>query len=58
MNTPTFVLFVCPLKMRGSRQFQQNLSITSFQHGVLESRFTWMYPEHPCGPGCRQSVPA
>jgi hypothetical protein len=30
---------------RGSGQFKQNPSITSFQHGALESRLTWMSPE-------------
>ena len=23
----------------------KNVSITSFQHGLLESRFTWMFPD-------------
>ena len=33
------------LGRRGSGQFKQNPSITSFQHGALESRLTWMSPE-------------
>jgi hypothetical protein len=32
---------------RGLGHFKQNPSIPSFQHGVLESRLTWMSPEHP-----------
>ena len=30
---------------RGFGQFKQNPSILSFQHGMLESRFTWMCPD-------------
>jgi hypothetical protein len=30
----------------------------SFQHGVLESRPTWMSPDASCTPGCRLSMPA
>jgi hypothetical protein len=30
---------------RGLRQFRQDPSIPSFQHGALESRLTWMSPE-------------
>jgi hypothetical protein len=30
---------------RGLDQFKHNPSIASFQHGVLESRLTWMSPE-------------
>ena len=30
---------------RGLGQFKQNPSIPSFQHGVLESRLTWMSRE-------------
>jgi hypothetical protein len=30
---------------RGLGHFRQNPSISSFQHGVLESRLTWMSPE-------------
>ena len=33
------------IQAEGPGQFKQNHSITSFQHGVLESRFTWMFPE-------------
>src|SRR5205807_5976238 len=33
-------------------------STPSFQHGLLESRWTWMSPEHPCESGCRLSMPA
>jgi hypothetical protein len=29
----------------GLGQFKQSLSIASFQHGVLEPRLTWMFPE-------------
>ena len=29
---------------KGLGQFKQNPSIASFQHGVLESRLTWMFP--------------
>ena len=43
---------------RGLGQFKQNPSIPSFQHGVLEPRLTWMFPEHLCEPGCRPSMPA
>ena len=44
---------------RDLRQFKQNPSMASFQHGMLESRLTWMFSRrHPCEPGCRQSVPA
>ena len=37
-----------PLKIQGggaSISLKQNLSIASFQHGVLESRPTWMFPD-------------
>ena len=37
-----------PSKVRGIRDFRhfkQNSSTASFQHGVLESRLTWMFPE-------------
>ena len=41
--------FSCaPLKIRGggaSISLKQNPSIASFQHGVLESRLTWMFPD-------------
>ena len=30
---------------RSLAQFKQNPSIASFQHGVLEPRLTWMFPE-------------
>ncbi len=33
---------------RGPGQLKQDPSITSFQHGVLESTLTWMSPEAPC----------
>jgi hypothetical protein len=54
LSTPEIFLsslqieFFQNLKIRGRRslgQFKQNPSIASFQHGMLESRLTWMSPE-------------
>ena len=47
-NPPYFVAFVISFEntaWRGLGQFKQNPSIASFQHGVLESRLTRMFPE-------------
>ena len=44
----SFVLFVCSFENTGRRgldQFKAEPSIASFQHGVLESRLTWMFPD-------------
>ena len=44
----TFVTFALSFENTGRRdlgQFKQNSLIVSFQHGVLESRLTWMFPE-------------
>ena len=43
-----FVVFVSSFEnteRRGLGQFKQNSSSVSFQHGVLESRLTWMFTE-------------
>ena len=45
VNFVIFVPFFENTGRRGLGQFKQNPSITSFQHGVLESRLTWMFPE-------------
>jgi hypothetical protein len=42
-----FVIFVSFFENKGRRGFSQlkQLPIGSFQHGVLESRLTWMFPQ-------------
>src|SRR5262249_32311137 len=51
-----FLILRPPLKIRGGGLSSlAQPTIASFQHGVLESRFTWMSPGDPCKPGCRRS---
>jgi hypothetical protein len=55
------VSFVPPLNnmaLEVPRSVQADPSISSFQHGVLEPRLTWMSPDASCGPGCRRSIAA
>ena len=41
----TFVISFENTARRGLGQFRQSPSIASFQHGVLESRLTWTFPD-------------
>jgi hypothetical protein len=45
-------------RMGASVDSSRTPPIASFQHGVLEPRFTWMFPKASLRPGCRLSMPA
>jgi hypothetical protein len=48
-DTETFVTFALSFENTGRRgppvSLKQNPSMASFQHGVLESRLTWTFPD-------------